>query len=96
MFLATQLLALFVMMHGRPTCDRTIAVVGFSIGAAFDASLRQFRNAAFYVVFYMTLPHLGIIGSASPQNTGISSTLIPYVALRPIMCGLTAGAGAAA
>ncbi|MGE0183640.1 MAG: ATP-binding protein [Parvularculaceae bacterium] len=96
-FVATQILNMIVMAfsYGRWTYDHTITLFAVSVVVAMIACIRFYKNVSFYAVGYASLSLVGVLCSALPENTGINSALVPFIALGPVLAGFMAGKRAA-
>jgi signal transduction histidine kinase/CheY-like chemotaxis protein len=94
---ATQICNLVVMsfVYGRWTLDHAIALAAVCIIVAIVHLVRWYKNAIFYAAFYSALMFAATLGSALPDNTGINSALLPFIALGPVLAGFMAGRRAA-
>ncbi len=88
-------MAVMLVSYNRLTYDH--AVLGIAVIAVMAAifSVRWCKNEFFYAAFYSGLMIAAVLSSALPDNTGINSAALPFLALGPAMAGYMAGRRAA-
>ena len=93
MVVFTQILNMAMMrvMYGHFTYDHFVSGAAVVTVIATIQCVRWYKNEYFYAGFYSLLLILSVFGTALPDNAGINSAVVPFLALGPVMIGFIAG-----